>query len=231
MTDLPPLPRLLLVEDDPVSAQFLRHGLEALPARVDVAGSVATAIQCAALQRYALWLIDARLPDGDGRGLLDALRARHADTPALAHTADTDPATHRALLAAGFLDVLVKPLSTATLCQRVAQVLGDTADWNDAQALRALGGERAHVAALRRLFLDELPQLQAQLLADARRGDAAAMDAVLHRLQASCAFVGADRLGQAVRALRAAPLSAPALDSLLAAAQSLPTSYSDITIL
>ena len=37
------LPRLLLVEDDPVSAVFLRDAATALPAAVDVAGNIADA--------------------------------------------------------------------------------------------------------------------------------------------------------------------------------------------
>ena len=37
------LPRILLLEDDPVSAAFLSAAIEALPAQVDVAGTLAEA--------------------------------------------------------------------------------------------------------------------------------------------------------------------------------------------
>lgn len=213
-------PHLLLVEDDPVSAEFMRHALEALPARVDVAGSVAEARLRAAAARHDLWLIDARLPDGHGADLLAALRALNPATPALAHTADAGEPTRRALREAGFAGVAVKPLKAAELRDQVAGALPPR-DWNDEQALRALAGQAAHVAALRGLFLDELPSVRAEVRDAARRGDPDALHEVLHRLKASCAFVGADRLGHAVRALHAAPGSAGALARFMDAADAL----------
>ena len=42
-----PLPRLLLVEDDPVNATFLRDAALALPAHVDIAGSMSAALASA----------------------------------------------------------------------------------------------------------------------------------------------------------------------------------------
>jgi DNA-binding response OmpR family regulator len=83
-------PRILLVEDDPVSRAFLGAAVHALPAVVDAADSMAAAMALAAASRYDLWLIDANLPDGHGAELLSRLRVREAQTPAVAHTAATD---------------------------------------------------------------------------------------------------------------------------------------------
>lgn len=47
-------PRLLLVEDDATSQGFFRAALEALPATVDVAGSVAQALQMGSATHYDL---------------------------------------------------------------------------------------------------------------------------------------------------------------------------------
>ena len=55
---------MLLVEDDPTSRGFLRAAAAALPAHVDVAGSVADARVMATRETYDAWLIDAHLPDG-----------------------------------------------------------------------------------------------------------------------------------------------------------------------
>src|SRR5678816_1058340 len=79
-------PRILLVEDDPVSRTFLQAAAEALPAHVDTATTCAEAIHRAGRQTYDLWLIDANLPDGLGSGLLATLRSLSATTPALAQT-------------------------------------------------------------------------------------------------------------------------------------------------
>ncbi len=200
--------RILLVEDDPVSRAFLTAAVEDIPAHVEAAESCSDALQRIAAGACDLWLIDANLPDGSGAGLLAALRRTSSDTPALAHTASREPAEHAALLAAGFAEVLVKPLPAIAVQEAICRSLGydvaregnsadaDAAartcarlpDWDDAAALSALKGEQSHVVALRGLFLSELAvQCHAveRALAD---GDTAAARAVLHMLRAQLRF-------------------------------------------
>ena len=218
-------PRILLVEDDPVSQGFLAAAIEALPATVDRADTLGAARALAARHAHALWLIDANLPDGRGADLLAQLRASCPDTPALAHTASQDRPALDALITAGFLEVLVKPLSAATLQTAVCRALGyDVAtivagaatcgklpSWDDAAALSALNGQHEHVRVLRKLFLDELPVQSQSIAAAVAGGDIAGLRATLHRLRASCGFVGAARLDAAVHALEADPRCALAL--------------------
>lgn len=211
-------PRLLLVEDDPVSAVFLRDAATALPAAVDVAGTIAEALALATTQRHDLYLVDANLPDGRGETLLPQLRGLGLAAPALAHTAARDASERERLLGAGFAEVLGKPLAVADLHEALRRHLGVPAstcgkqpNWDDDAALATLGGEQAHVNALRQLFLKELPGQRERILRAAAKGDEAGIREELHRLVASCGFVGAARLGAAVRALQAAPLDAPAL--------------------
>ena len=220
------LPRLLLVEDDPISAAFLRDAASALPADVHVACNLSEARRAIEAIDFDLWLLDANLPDGRGETLLDHARAG-IRTPALAHTAADDVAARDRLLAAGFVEVLRKPLGVATLhaalrrhlpmpSHRVADT--DLPDWNDAGALAALG-DVAHVDALRELFRRELPGQRARIAAAG--SDVAAMQAELHRLAASCGFVGADRLRDAVRHLMASPSDPAAMQAFVAAADAL----------
>ena len=212
-------PRILLVEDDPTTSAYLVALTETLPAQVDAAASLAEALRHAATNAYDLWLVDANLPDGSGVELLGELRRFSATTPALGHTAARGPQELEPLLAAGFAEVLVKPIdadawrgairralgraATDTACSGTAgrHAIGKTGElplWDDAAAARALGGNAANVAALRDLFLAELP---AQVAAIGEGDDAARRDQ-LHRLRASCAFVGACRLEGAVRDLQ-----------------------------
>lgn len=109
------LPRILLVEDEPVSAAFLRDAIAACPAHVASAETAAEALRLARERPFDLWLIDAHLPDGRGADLLVRLRAEGRDTPALAHTAETAKAVLDALIDAGFEEVLIKPLGVAAL--------------------------------------------------------------------------------------------------------------------
>jgi CheY-like chemotaxis protein len=207
-------PNILLVEDDPVSRAFLEAATAALPATVAVAADATSAHALANAATFDLWLFDANLPDASGAELLARLRAAGLATPALAHTATRDPEAHAGLRAAGFAGVIAKPVDAAHWqsalrealrnepCARVADAAGTRYGehplWDDAAALAALNGNTEHVAALRRLFLDELPGMRAAI----------ADPATLHRLRASCGFVGAARLGAAVQVLQQAPSDA-----------------------
>ena len=220
-----PSPRILLVEDDPVSAAFLVAAVATLPAEIDLAETAAAALQLAGRHDHQLWLIDAHLPDGNGRELLRALRIHAPATPALAHTASRDRGDLDALIDAGFAEVLIKPLGTFELLVTLRRALqlqlpvdaiprrcGKLPVWDDAAAASAMNGNSTHVAALRRLFLGELPTQRDAVLSALRADDTEAAGAQLHRLQASCGFVGALRLGEAVHALQRSPQSVNARD-------------------
>lgn len=229
-------PRLLLVEDDPTTRAFLQAASEALPARVDCADTIAAAVTLAVRHPHALWMIDAHLPDGTGSQLLSALRARGLATPALAHTAARSQDELDALRAAGFVAAVAKPLTTDAWRSALREALGQASSttvvsaaradlpqdmpvWDDAAALAAMNGNRAHVDALRQLFLAELPATRIAMSTAFNGGDLTALQAELHRLQASCGFVGAARLAAAMRDLRGAPLSAAAMSRFEAALQ------------
>nr|WP_241093545.1 response regulator [Xanthomonas sp.] len=217
-----PLPRLLLVEDDPISRSFFQATLEILPAQVDLADSMAMALANAQAREHDLWLIDANLPDGSGAELLRRLQERRPGTLALAHTADGSAATQERLHAAGFVEVLLKPLSPERLLQAVRRILARgragaavsgaeaAVDWDETSALAALNGERSHLIALRELFLAELPGTRDAVASALQLSDEQAVRSHLHRLQASCGFVGAARLARAVRQLQGDPASSQA---------------------
>jgi HPt (histidine-containing phosphotransfer) domain-containing protein len=80
--------------------------------------------------------------------------------------------------------------------------------WDDPMALCALGGSRQAVDSLRDLFLAELPGQASDIAAALAQGDPAPARAQLHRLKASCGFVGAASLLHAVQALSRDPTDA-----------------------
>lgn len=217
-------PKLMLVEDDPVSLAFLEAASAALPATVATAADAASAMALAQGGAFDLWLIDSNLPDATGAELLARLRASGSPTPAVAHTATHDAATHARLRAAGFDEVIAKPVTSAQWQAALRRALDATADshvadatarhygerplWDDAAALAALNGNAEHVAALRRLFLEELPGQRSRI------ADAGTREDTLHRLRASCGFVGAARLDAAVRRLQESKSEAALRDVL-----------------
>ena len=220
-TMTPRSPRLLLVEDDAVSRAFLAAAIAALPAEVEVAETCAMALRLAQGKSHDLWLVDAHLPDGNGRDLLRELRALAPAIPAIAHTASHDREDLDALIDAGFAEVLLKPLSAIELQAAVRRALGPQPPmpepesprcgklpvWDDDAAASALNGNHQHVQSLRRLFLDELPAQRDAVLVALHSDDQATVRMHLHRLQASCGFVGAARLAEAVRVLQGSPAS------------------------
>ncbi|WMJ70086.1 response regulator [Stenotrophomonas sp. 24(2023)] len=236
MTPQAPRPRFLLVEDDIISRGFFKAALETLPADVDTADSLASALARARHGVHDLWLIDVNLPDGDGAQLLAELRRLQPDTPALAHTADGDTTLHSGLRSAGFSDTLVKPLGRDQLLKAVRRALvnspgtdagepsrlpTEVGDWDETAALAALNGQRNHLIALRELFLAELPGVRDAVEQAVYRHDEPSLRSQLHRLQASCGFVGAARLARAVRQLHHRPESHQAQDGFRAAVAAL----------
>ena len=213
----PAPPRVLLVEDDPVSQHYLQACLESMGLAVDIAADAHTARQLAGSRPHAVWMIDVNLPDDTGPSLLDSLRKTVGHTPALAHTADRSPALAATLCQAGFSQVLVKPLDRPRIQQalsrwlpaapllRTVAVSETPPVWDDAHALRALNGQQQHVAMLRGLFLGELPAIRERVAGQGTTTDTQHLLGDLHRLRASCGLVGALGLDRAVEALQRQP--------------------------
>src|SRR5690606_20201909 len=120
-------PRSLLVEADPISRAFLLAATRALPAEVDLPCAMAGAIGAATAFAPAVCLLAAPLPDGGGAPLLALFLERVLDSPAIAHTASPERDEHEALRAAGFRDVVAKPLPAAEWTAARRRALGQGA--------------------------------------------------------------------------------------------------------
>ncbi len=195
-------PCLLVAEDDPVSARFLQAALEQLGATVTLAVNGDEALDMACRTRFELLLLDHHLPGLDGIDILRQLRRRpeaaSARTPAIATSAEWTPEKRQRMLAAGHVAVLAKPCDLNTLRQLLEQHV-PPANWpsrHDAAALQAVSGP-ANLAALRRLFANELEEWSQHLHEWATRPDE--LTDRLHRLCASSGFCGAPALGSAGR--------------------------------
>lgn len=213
--DAPDTLPLLLAEDDPTSARFLVEALRQLGWTVEHAADGPAALAAARARRHAAWLFDLGLPGLDGKSLLRMLREGQppgtALPRALALSADTPAALRRQVLAAGFADLLPKPITIDRLDaalrglarQPTGQGAADIPVFDVDDALAALGSADA-VADLRGLFLRELPAQAARIEAALDAGDPGRALDELHRLKASTRFCGARALAAACDELVAA---------------------------
>jgi DNA-binding response OmpR family regulator len=111
--------RILLVEDEDRIASFVEKGLAAEGHSVERAANVAQATSLVAAYDWELVLLDLLLPDGNGREVLSAIRAKDAELPVIVLSALGEIDDKVELLDQGANDYLVKPFAFAELAARV----------------------------------------------------------------------------------------------------------------
>lgn len=138
----PKLPRVLIVEDDPVVAKVVEQSVKRLPAVVRLAGSLAEARAAYADEKPHLVLLDINLPDGVG---FEFCRFASPSVPVIIMTVRGEVADRIEGFRCGARDYVLKPFSVDELCMRASVHLGDYAGRrNLADAAReALLRERA----------------------------------------------------------------------------------------
>lgn len=110
---------LLVIEDEPGIARFLRQGLEEEGYAVDVAATGPAGLAQAQTGRYDLLLVDWLLPGLPGLELCRQLRAGHDATPLIFLTAKDTVADTVAGLQAGANDYIKKPFHFEELLERI----------------------------------------------------------------------------------------------------------------
>ena len=113
-----PVPRVLVVEDEPEIRRFVGLSLRREGFEVFEADGVERGLIEAGTRRPELIVLDLGLPDGDGVDLIRELRG-WSDMPVLVLSARTGEADKVEALDAGADDYLVKPFGAAELLARV----------------------------------------------------------------------------------------------------------------
>ena len=111
--------RVLVIEDDRETAQFLQRSLRESGHTADVAGDGESGLMLAREGRYDVLIVDRMLPRRDGLSVVQALRAEGARTPVLILSALGEVDDRVKGLRAGGDDYLTKPYAYTELLARI----------------------------------------------------------------------------------------------------------------
>jgi PAS domain S-box-containing protein len=116
--------RVLVVDDEDDARELIKRILSDCNAEVLTAATAAEALQLLQHERPDLMVSDLAMPEVDGYGLLDRIRAlgpsRGGDLPAIALTAFARSEDRNKALASGFLAHVAKPVEPNELIAKVA---------------------------------------------------------------------------------------------------------------
>ncbi|MGN8277763.1 heavy metal response regulator transcription factor [Pseudomonas sp. SMN5] len=115
--------KLLIVEDQTKTGQYLRQGLSEAGFNADLVTDGITGQQLAVSGDYALLILDVMLPGRDGWQILQAVRGAGLETPVLFLTARDAVQDRVHGLELGADDYLVKPFAFSELLARVRSLL------------------------------------------------------------------------------------------------------------
>lgn len=210
--------KVLVVDDQPVNLKLLESFLEDTGWTTVAATGSDEALYHARLTRFDAILMDIHLPERDGIETSAIMRRPdelNAHTPILAITADAFADQAHAAMAAGMNDVLVKPVSRATLLERLAEWCHpreapmdvpqcgksastescDPPPYYDTEDARARAGGRPGVAdELFAMLCQHLPSSRGELRSAHERNDPGALLTAAHRLKGAAAYCGVPRL-------------------------------------
>ena len=115
--------KILIIEDEPKTGEYLRQGLSEAGFVVDLAQNGIDGLHLAEQGDYELVILDVMLPGMDGWQILQTLRQRGLEMRAMFLTARDQVEDRVRGLELGADDYLVKPFSFAELLARVRTLL------------------------------------------------------------------------------------------------------------
>lgn len=222
-----PQGRILAVDDNEGNLSVLKALLARTLLQLDTVLGGQECLDKVRQNQYHAILLDYMMPHMDGIETVSRLRQMNCHVPVIALTADATPGTRQKLLAAGFADYLIKPVSGSCLEQTLlpylpaelvklvhADVDGGRTDeivqqeqWllpygiSLADGLSFVGGNFAQYQTIAGIFLThtaDIPQLLCNLAVER---DHQSFARTVHSLKSQAGLVGAGELAALARRL------------------------------
>ena len=114
--------RVLIVDDEKLSREFLAHATEALGYEAHAVSSGAMALKALQEDSFDLVFTDLRMPEMDGLALVERLQAEHPEVPTVVVTAHGSIDDAVKALRLGASDFLMKPCSPETLSMVIDRI-------------------------------------------------------------------------------------------------------------
>jgi two-component system OmpR family response regulator len=115
--------RILIIEDDPDTASYIKRGVEEAGHVADHAGDGKDGMLLATTEQYDVLIVDRMLPQMDGLTLVKTIRASANTTPVLVLSALGEVDDRVQGLKAGADDYLIKPFAFSELMARLEALL------------------------------------------------------------------------------------------------------------
>ncbi len=212
--------RVLLAEDNLVNQRLALRLLEKAGHAVTIAANGQEAVAAQQREPFDVVLMDVQMPEMGGFEATAAIRAREQETgqhvPIVAMTAHAMKGDRERCLEAGMDDYVSKPVRAEDLFAAVARVV-DGGWWvvggkdasspstihhppstfNEAELLDRVGGDRALLREVVRLFFETYPASLAELREAAARRDGEAVHRLAHTFKGMVAHFGAQAAAEA----------------------------------
>jgi len=211
--------KVLLAEDHPVNRTVSVRLLSNLGASVTAAADGKEALDRWSKERFDIVVLDLEMPEVDGFGVVREIRARERATgdhlPIIALTAHAREEERERCLRAGMDGFVSKPFAEADLVSAMRAVLkvrssspkaaGEEPAVLDREiAIARTGGDRALLAELAGIFLEETPETLSRIERALEARDAPSIERLAHRLKGALLTLAAPAASRAALDLETA---------------------------
>jgi CheY-like chemotaxis protein/HPt (histidine-containing phosphotransfer) domain-containing protein len=189
---------VLIIEDDEISQSFMVEAIGLLSVRCITSSSFSEARELCENAYFDLIISDVNTADGS---LFEHASCLPKHCKKLAVSAEITASITERLLQLGMHEVMAKPMSVLALHAALNRLLeldssASAPLWDKQKALLAVAQNESILITLKDMFRVELPLMTAHIQQAFDTHQPEQIHETLHKLKASCGFLGASRLLQ-----------------------------------